>query len=162
MDITNIHIFVYLDLSIIPNNGTHLFWHTPMTKVHGILGCKRDRHRNHKAQWSYHHSPIRRCPYEVSFQMRELPCHVLAHNVGKPMTYHVIGWHLRVQIKFHLSSVCRVAKSNSSSNFQSYMLTCLPIPTLEFLFFVLLMRFELTRPNGQGIFLPHLLLYKHT
>ena len=73
----------------------------------------------------------------------------------------VIGWHLRVQIKFHLSSVCRVAKSNSSSNFQSYMLTCLPIPTLEFLF-VLLMRFELTRPNGQGIFLPHLLLYKHT
>ena len=40
-----------------------------MTKVHGILGCKRDRHRNHKVQWSYHHSPIRRCPYEVSFQI---------------------------------------------------------------------------------------------
>ena len=60
-----------------------------MTKVHGILGCKRDRHRNHKAQWSYCHSPIRRCPYEVSFLMRERPCHVLAHIVGKPMTYHV-------------------------------------------------------------------------
>lgn len=73
--------------------------------------------------------------------------------------FNVIGWHLRALIKFNLSSVCRVAKSNSSSNFQSYMLTCLPIPTLEFLF-VLLMRFELTRPNGQGIFLPHLLLHK--
>ena len=60
----------YFFLEFFSKYNIEFFWHTPTTKVAGFL-AQTQLPQTQVVRWSYHCLPIRRCPYEVSFQQHE-------------------------------------------------------------------------------------------